>query len=105
VVKKPAHVIEGAPDVGPRYRQADPHRTQDREVQADGAAIPRRRAYCLKPPDEATITWDHIIPISRGGTHSVGNLAPGGLPTRIQGRAASETQTDSLELTLLHDFR
>jgi len=76
VVKKPAHVIEGAPDVGPRYRQADPHRTQDREVQADGAAIPRRRAYCLKPPDEATITWDHIIPISRGGTHSVGNLAP-----------------------------
>lgn len=29
--------------------------------------------YCRKP---GPMTMDHVIPISRGGTHSVGNLVP-----------------------------
>ncbi|QQG96236.1 HNH endonuclease [Mycobacteroides chelonae] len=33
-------------------------------------------AYCLGPLSDSTLTWDHIIPIARGGTHSIGNLAP-----------------------------
>lgn len=33
-------------------------------------------AYCPVQLDYSTVTWDHIIPISRGGVHSVGNLTP-----------------------------
>jgi 5-methylcytosine-specific restriction endonuclease McrA len=33
-------------------------------------------AYCGTSLDTSTVTWDHIMPISRGGQHSVGNLAP-----------------------------
>lgn len=36
-----------------------------------------RCAYCAEPFDSTRpVTWDHIIPVTRGGTYSVGNLAP-----------------------------
>lgn len=36
-----------------------------------------RCTYCTEPFDSnRLVTWDHIIPVTRGGTYSVGNLAP-----------------------------
>ena len=32
-----------------------------------------RCAYCLKRPAN---TWDHVIPLRRGGLHTIGNLLP-----------------------------
>lgn len=38
---------------------------------ANGACV-----YCKTPLTADTIQWDHVFPIARGGSHSVGNLAP-----------------------------
>ena len=35
-----------------------------------------RCVYCNVRLDESTLTWDHAIPLFRGGRHSVGNLLP-----------------------------
>lgn len=35
-----------------------------------------RCAYCNKHIAWEDVEWDHIVPISRGGSHSIGNLAP-----------------------------
>lgn len=43
-------------------------------------------AYCRTPLGRA-IHWDHIVPISRGGSHSVGNLAPSCAPCN-QGKSS-----------------
>jgi 5-methylcytosine-specific restriction endonuclease McrA len=34
----------------------------------------RRCAYCLR--DDVKLTMDHVIPVSRGGSHTVGNIVP-----------------------------
>ena len=33
-------------------------------------------SYCEKPLAWEEIEWDHVVPISRGGAHSIGNLVP-----------------------------
>lgn len=40
-------------------------------IRANGACT-----YCGTALTPKTIQWDHVFPIARGGTHSVGNLAP-----------------------------
>lgn len=37
-------------------------------------------AYCKTSLAARPIQWDHVFPIARGGTHSVGNLAPACAP-------------------------
>lgn len=35
-----------------------------------------RCVYCRTPFSTTSLEWDHVIPISRGGHHSAGNLTP-----------------------------
>ena len=47
---------------------------QSKELDAALRRLDSRCAYCKIDMTTKTVTWDHIIPISRGGTHSIGNL-------------------------------
>lgn len=47
-------------------------RDLDRLMRVHGSAC----VYCAVPLSDKTLTWDHVIPIARGGCHSVGNLVP-----------------------------
>jgi len=75
-----------------RYAKANPHvgqaaKRKRRSLQADAGVFEvsgkawlrvlhrhrNRCFYCAKP---GPMTMDHVVPISRGGTHSIGNLIP-----------------------------
>jgi 5-methylcytosine-specific restriction endonuclease McrA len=79
---------EHAREAGREYASARRARVADngsfRVTPSDYANMLRRAngacTYCSTPLTAKTLHWDHIIPISRGGSHSVGNLAPSCAP-------------------------
>lgn len=45
-----------------------------RDLERTLARFDRACAYCLERLE--LVTWDHVVPVSRGGAHCVGNLVP-----------------------------
>lgn len=56
----------------------------DRDLRRLLARYRGRCAYCLTSPHEH---WDHVVPIARGGHHSVGNLVPSCAPCNLKKQA------------------
>jgi 5-methylcytosine-specific restriction endonuclease McrA len=58
-----------------RYLRRRPAPRQKRAIKrATMRDCGRRCVYCASPLDAAGATLDHVIPVSRGGSHAPGNL-------------------------------
>lgn len=49
-----------------------------RDLRRTLARFHNRCAYCDSPL--TNVEWDHVVPVARGGSHSVGNLVPSCMP-------------------------
>jgi len=77
--KKHAREVKAAAKYRVNNREAIARRAQTRSVSDIAAEMilnAKLCAYCDAEITRKTVTIDHIIPLSKGGKHEIGNIAP-----------------------------
>lgn len=58
--------------------------------------------YCSLPISREQVTMDHVVPISRGGRTTAGNLVPACKPCNLQKRSLTPVEWDQFLLATPH---